>query len=349
MSNASEGGRRWGPTQNVLAAAIARRFHLAGRTKVQIADEFGISRFKVARMLEAARANGLVRVEVAVPDPVDDLRCARLRDAYGLRHALVLDEPTAGGVPADELLRLRHRLGHLAADVLSELVTAGETLGLAWGRTVNVMIDAVTTLARCDVVQLCGVYSRMDMRDASVETVRRAAAVSGGIPYPVYAPLVLPDHRTAEALRHQPGVADAFDRFDTVTTAVVAIGAWRLGLSTVYDVLEPKARDAIGRLGVTAEMAGHLFDADGCPLTTVLSHHVLAIATEQLRAVPEVIALAGGAEKAEAIDAALRSGIVTTLITDTRAADRLVDLADLRPVPHPAIDRARPAPASRGL
>lgn len=45
---------------------------------------------------------------------------------------------------------------------------------------------------------------------------------------------------------------------------------------------------------------------------------------DQLRRIPEVVAIAGGQRKAAAIDAVLRSGLVTSLVTDTAAADYLM-------------------------
>ena len=44
-----------GPAELVMLAAVARRHYLQNQSKVEIADELGISRFKVARMLESAR------------------------------------------------------------------------------------------------------------------------------------------------------------------------------------------------------------------------------------------------------------------------------------------------------
>jgi DNA-binding transcriptional regulator LsrR (DeoR family) len=208
---------------------------------------------------------------------------------------------------------------------------------------VNGAVGALTRLASCTIVQLSGVYSRMDVRDDSVETVRRAAAVSGGPFFPIYAPLVLPDRATAETLRRQPGIRDAFDHFDRITTAVVGIGAWQPAESTVYDVLEPAERRAAGELGIAAEVAGTLFDADGRTPTTGLTHHVLAMDADRLRGVPEVIALAAGCAKAGAIDAVLRSGLVTTLVTDGATACRLLELTTRRPPAHRAVDRLDPA------
>ncbi|GAA4949124.1 hypothetical protein GCM10023238_14300 [Streptomyces heliomycini] len=59
------------PIDTLLAAAVARRFYLEQRSKVEIAKEFGISRFKVARLLDAAVAHDIVRIDITVPAEID--------------------------------------------------------------------------------------------------------------------------------------------------------------------------------------------------------------------------------------------------------------------------------------
>jgi len=41
-----------GPASLALAALVARRYYLDERSKVEIAGELGLSRFKIARMLD---------------------------------------------------------------------------------------------------------------------------------------------------------------------------------------------------------------------------------------------------------------------------------------------------------
>jgi DNA-binding transcriptional regulator LsrR (DeoR family) len=55
---------------------------------------------------------------------------------------------------------------------------------------------------------------------------------------------------------------------------------------------------------------------------------MIGITGEQLRAVPEVVAVAGGADKANAIDVALRAGFITSLITNTTVAAQLLNATD---------------------
>jgi len=42
----------------------ARRYFLDGASKIEIAQELGISRFRVARLLDAALRDGIVRIEI---------------------------------------------------------------------------------------------------------------------------------------------------------------------------------------------------------------------------------------------------------------------------------------------
>lgn len=327
--------RKKGPpplTETLLLATMARRFYVQGASKLEIADEFGMSRFKVARMLDTALESGLVRIEFDLPAPIDVELSDDIRRAYRLSRVLVLER--ASEKEPREIVR--KQVGALAARLLEEIATPDDVIGLSWARSVNAMTEAIRTLPRCPIVQLCGVQAGMDMRGRSVETVSRVTSVSGGDSYPIFGPLVLPDRRTTDILRHQPGIAETFAQFGKLTKAVVSIGSWEAGESTVYDALDEAERAAIAARGATAEVAARLFDADGNSLGTGLAHHVLAISHEELMAVPEVIAIGYSRPKAEAVDAVLRSGLVSTLVTDAAAAVPLLELARARPLPEPS-------------
>src|ERR687896_483258 len=95
----------------------------AGPAALELAAELGLSRFKVARMLERARATGLVRIELESPGEIDLDLSVRLRAAHGLRHCVVID------APEDDDVLLRSALGRAAAELLTEIVEPGDVLG----------------------------------------------------------------------------------------------------------------------------------------------------------------------------------------------------------------------------
>jgi DNA-binding transcriptional regulator LsrR (DeoR family) len=311
-----------GPSQLVLTASIARRYYVDGRSKVEIADEFRLSRFKVARLLEQARSSGMVRIEISHPGAIDLDLSSRLQETFGLRRAIVVD------TPEEDPAALRLQLGKAAADLLTEIVSTEDVLGLAWARAVTAMTEQLTSLAPAPVVQLTGALSRPDVEANSVELVRNVARLSGGPAYLFYAPLVVPDAATARALRQQPEVADAIRHFESVTKAVVGLGSWSAGQSTLYDAMDAKACDQLRRRGVVGDISGVFVDADGEPVQTRVTDRVVAISAAQMAAIDEVIAIPYGMAKVQAVRAAIRGGLVNGVVTHAPLARALLDGTD---------------------
>jgi len=76
--------------QVVTTVLVARRYFLDGASKSEIAQELGISRFKVARLLDAARRDGIVRIEIGAPPEIDLELSGELAARHGLIDALVV-------------------------------------------------------------------------------------------------------------------------------------------------------------------------------------------------------------------------------------------------------------------
>ncbi len=323
---------RRGPTEAVLMDAVARRHYLLGESKVEIASALGISRFKVARLLEEAISSGMVRIEIVPPPGLDAELSERLRRAYGLRHAVV--------VPGGQ--DVRSTVAQAAADLLVELLTSDDVLGLPWSRSVNDVVGRLTSLPTIPVVQLCGGLVVPGEDGSSSDVVRRAARTAGGRSHVFYAPLILDEAESASALRRLASVADALAHVPTVTVAIMGVGAWRAGASTIFDVVSPETRAEVAAAGVVGEMGGVLFDADGHPVDIDLSARIITITGSQLQAIPHVIAVAHGADKVAAIEAAVRGGLVDSLVTTAAAAEALLALAP-EAVDEPTPSQALPA------
>jgi DNA-binding transcriptional regulator LsrR (DeoR family) len=310
-----------GPAQLVLTASVARRYYLDGRSKVEIAEEFALSRFKVARLLDDARSSGLVRIEIGHPGVIDVELSGLLMDALGLTHCVVTDTPD------EHPAALREHLGAAAAELLTEVVTPDDVLGLSWARSVSAMATALRELATVPVVQLTGALARPGVDDSSIELVREVARVAGGPAYFFYAPMAVPDATTARALRQQPEVARAFSLIGSVTKAVAGVGAWEPEQSTLYDATGEAERSYLARLGVCADVSGVLVDAHGAPVPADLTERMIGITAAQMKAVPEVIGIVYGMAKMHAVRAAVEGGLVNSLVTHSTLARALIAAA----------------------
>jgi DNA-binding transcriptional regulator LsrR (DeoR family) len=108
---------------------------------------------------------------------------------------------------------------------------------------------------------------------------------------------------------------------------VVGVGAWERGQSTVADAVSERERREMYELGVRAEVSSIQVDADGRHVKTSLTERLVGIGAEELRMVPDVVAIVYGSQKAGAVYAALRSDFVTSVVTHTALASELLERA----------------------
>ena len=298
-----------GPAQLVLTATVARRYYVDGRSKVEIADELHISRFKVARLLDQALATGLVRIEIGHPGSIDTDLSSRLREQLGLRTAIVVR--TEESDPA----ALRTLLGRAAGDLLTETVSRQDVLGFAWARAVASTVPALAGMAPAPLVQLTGSLPREDLSMTSTEIVRDIGRLTGGRVTFFYAPFLLADEETARTLRRQPEIARAIGQFGAVTKAVVGLGAWAAGQSTIYDAMSAVDRRALTKAGAVADVSGVFLDASGAVVGHEQTARMICMNAAHLAEVQDVLAIPYGVAKAPAVLAAVRSRLVSSLVT----------------------------------
>src|SRR5256885_14419934 len=136
--------------------------------------------------------------------------------------------------------------------------------------------------------------------------------------------MILDDAQTAAAIRRQGDIAGAFALLPSVTIAVVAIGAWAPGLSTIYDAVTPDERDELAALGVRAELAGVFVGADGRPVPTPLDSRMIVTPAPVLERIPFVLSVAYGVAKSPAVCAALRGRLVHGLVTHASLARKML-------------------------
>jgi DNA-binding transcriptional regulator LsrR (DeoR family) len=306
------------PLQRVQAALAARRYFVGQQTKSQIAAELGVSRFKVARLIDAAIEQRIVQFVITEPDDLNAELGEAVRGKYGLKAVLVLD---GRDLPTSALTA---PLGSLAASLLDETLVDGQLVGIAWGRTLAAMAKALTHLPKVDVVQVAGAPAGLEISQNPVELVHRLASLSGGIAYPVYGPMWTEDPMLIERLRHEPSVANAMDKYDSLDVLVVGIGSWNPAESCLCSGFPPVWRDEALAAGVQADVCGTLIDRNGREVPNKLDEQGLTITAAQVRHIPEVIGIGGGQEKAEAIAAVLRGGWIDVLVTDAGVARRLL-------------------------
>lgn len=304
-------------SQMLLMAGVARRYYLEQRSRVQIAEELGLSRFQVGRLLERARETGLVRIEIGLPDDLEMDLSVQLQDRFGLRYCAVTQAPD------DSLQLLRSSVGQAATSLLQEIVTDRDVVGISSTRTLMGLPDLEDGFSRCAVVQITGAVSRIDAWDV-MEAVRRFTRAGGGPAYLYYAPMVCPDDSGPDTYRKQPDFVRCQQLFRELTVCAIGIGAWGDELSTVYEAASAHDRETARDLSVCAEVVGLLLDDQGRTVQTPIDERMIGISEAELRSVPTRIGIAFDARKSAAVRATLKSGLINGIVIDRALAEAVL-------------------------
>ncbi|KAA9134398.1 sugar-binding transcriptional regulator [Microbacterium caowuchunii] len=305
------GGMSLGRADAIVYAA--RRFYLDGVARAVISEELGISRFRVGGLLAEARERGYVSIALMRPDGLDIDRARALTSSTALDRAIVCPQLVEGD--------LSTVLAEAAGGYLTENLGPTDILGMSSGRTTHMIARATQRLACSAIVQTTGVVRVDALTESPVETIRRLAQLSGAASYPVYAPGILATASLAEQVMAEPGIARTVEMFSRITTMVMSIATWDAKHSAFYDMCDEPTLSRLNDDRPAAELIGTLLAEDGAVVAPQFTQRCVAMQTDVLRAVPDVVGIGGGQHQHRAVLAAVRSGLVNTLVTDAATAD----------------------------
>lgn len=304
----------------------ARLYYLDGLGQTEVAKFVKVSQAKVSRLLALARERGIVRISVAEYEPRNLELERQVRDAFGLNAVAAFK--TVSGATTEEA---RRTVGHFGAAFVSSLIGPDSIVAIAGGRTIRELIGPLSDDKdrRVTVVQAMGsIDSTVGPVDA-LELGRTLARRFGGYFLTLNTPAFVPDKKTRDSFLALKQIRSVWQRLSEADVALVGIGTLddsafvERGVLSADDLRELKQRGAVG------EICGRFFDARGRECDSPWRDRVLSIDLELARRIPQVVGVVAGADRAEAIAAAIRGGLVKSLVIDEAGAQSLLRRATL--------------------
>ncbi|MDE2853063.1 MAG: hypothetical protein OXN88_02715 [Chloroflexota bacterium] len=306
-----------------LLAKVAAMYYEDEMTQNDIAAVLDLSRVKIYRLLKEARETQVARVLIDWPmKRASDLE-SQLIDRFDLQRALVLQTGMT-----DSALLLR-QIAQLAARYLEGALVENAALSICFGSTTYEVINAIRAdfQANVKVMQATGSLSHAMKEFDSSALTRQLAQKLGGEALYLSSPLLADDAQAAKVIREQAVVAQAMAQVRRAEIALVGIGDLdpatsgfvRAGVAGSAQLRSYRERGAIG------DMAWQIFDSAGQLFPCELNQRIIGLTLDELRAVPQTLAVAVGLNKAAAILGALRTGAVNTLCTDEETAARVLE------------------------
>ena len=295
-----------------LATKAAWYYYMEDNTQAQIAEAMGVSRAKVIRLLEEARAQGIVQFSFRKNDSQRVSAEQLLIDRFGLKDAFVVPTPLDSSA-------INQSIAQGAAHYVSDHLREDGYLNIGYGDTVSRMLGFLAK-----------------NREESLNVVSLTGGVSYYLPsvgttaYSMHlfltpSPLVVSSRQVRDALLDEKSLQDVSTMTEYADMSVVGIGAAVEGATVLRNgILNEGELTVLKMQGAVGDVLNHFMDKDGNLIQTEIEDRVISTDLDKLRQLKNVVGVAGGKDKVMAIKAVLNGGYLNVLITDSDTAAELL-------------------------
>lgn len=301
---------------------VAWLYYQDGLNQKDIADKLDISRATVVNYLQEARERGMVNISLAAPAFTTHRVATELVGTFGLTAAYVMPDE---GADTEEMFV---RVVRGAASWVPELLEPGDRVGVAWGKTMYDMAEAIekTRIEGLSVLQLVGSMATPYGFTAEACSTRLGQKLGAEI-LNLHAPAILSNAKLAAELRDEPIIHRQLDRLETCNKFLFSVGTVERDSHIVGSGLASE-EDLAWHLdhGARGVICGRFVDAEGRAVHGPLDDRMIGIPIEHLVGLEMGILVTPGLDKVEASLAAIRGGYVTHMVTSLSVAEALLAL-----------------------
>jgi len=310
-------------SREALLVHAAELYYEQGMSQQTIAGILGVSRPTVSRLLDEARASGVVEITVHSPLRKDAALSARLRRELGLRDAAVV----SGCYDYDKAL---HRCAQAAGELFLGVLENNMTVGISWGRALRAfcgLLPEQEHIFHINVVQMIGCLGTGNPHLDGLALSLTLAKKLNGTFYNVYAPVYVDSPLVQSYLLKEPSVELAIRQAERADIVVSGIGSlWDKGGSLYGAGYFGEADlNPLREAGAVAVIQGRLLDREGREVA-LPGRYVVGAGLEAMRRAPWRIGINAGAERREETLAAVRGGCVNLLVVDEPLAKALLGM-----------------------
>lgn len=293
-----------------LMVKAAWYYYFENITQQAIADRLSISRMRVIKLLDTARQTGLIQFRLRTDGMGMAEQSRALMEKYHLKDVFLIPESDT------DINEAIARAGSMyIADRLGDNACINVGYGDTLSRTLNHLATMVQTPVTC-ISLTGGVSYYLPNTRSNVFNARL---------YLMPAPLVASSPEMAAAMREESSVSEIIRMSDVSSFTLVGIGSMhesatvvKSGVISHNDLFYLRMHHAVG------DILCHFLDKDGQLIENPLEDRLISTSLSRIQSMQNVVGLAAGPQKVEAIRAVLRGGYLNVLITDEATADLLL-------------------------
>lgn len=305
---------------------VAKLYYIDELDQKEIAKKLDVSRPTVSRLLQYARENQIVNIDIHNPYAKAIELGEELSKKYNAEVVVVPDN-------YDDLEDPLQAVTAYAANHLFQLVEKGHTIGIGWGKTINALSNQLLKLSKTEsyqapesveVVQLKGSVSLSHAETYAYQAINNFSQVFNTRPQYLPLPTIFDEVETKEIVEADRFMNRILTMGREADIAVFSAGTVRKNaLLFQLDYLTDSEKENL-RKNATGDIVSRFIDSKGNIVDEELNNRTVGIQLEELKEIKHSILLASGTSKVSGVHATLTGGYCNHVIIDTLLAQNLI-------------------------
>lgn len=300
---------------------IAKLYYELGWGQIEIAEQEGISKSTVSRMLQKAFDLGYVKVTIDYPVQAVESLSEELKEKFSLKEVFVTP------VLVENEAVIMNDTCKALAEKLERYLSDNTVVGVSWGRTMSHLAEHLQPMKinNLKVVQLNGAISHQMSATGASKIVDSLARAGNGSGYILPVPVLVDSKEIANTMKQDSYVKSILDLAEAATVTIFSIGSiakdsilYQEGFFTEEEYQYMLDAGAVG------DICSRYFDIEGNMISREQDKRTMGISPESLKKKPFKIAIVTGTSKIRSILGALRGQFIDVLYTDEITARELL-------------------------
>lgn len=300
-----------------LLVQIARLYYEYNLSQNEIAKKVNLSRPYISKLLNEAKREGIVKIEIHDPLCTENRWERKLREYFGLKKAVVV--PKADG---ENPLQ---QVGIAAARYLDSILKSGDVIGFSWGRTIYECAKALKRredLKNTVAFQMCGGVSNLKKNVYASEITKAFVDMLKSSGYLLPFPAIVDSRQLREEIDKENTLQEVLGYADKINVAIMTTGPIdnQCALAKA-GYLKPDEIELLRKKGAVGDVCTHVIDAEGRICDEDLDSRTVAVSYENIKRIETRIGVGIGETKVESLLGMLNGKSINVFVTDESTAE----------------------------
>ncbi|RHW54689.1 sugar-binding transcriptional regulator [Lactobacillus bombicola] len=304
-------------------ANIAHDYFLSNLNIADISKKYDLSRYLIDKAINEARDKGIVKINIYQrPKRAHKLE-QEFQKLFNLKEAYILEDLETKNQDNEMIV-------HYAAKQILNYIKPAHVIGLSWGTLIRDIIDNFTESSHEDLtfVQLVGLAVNTSRRKNQL--TQQAAKKFNAKCLNMPAPLYTINSKLVKEIKKEPYyeyIDQYFKKIDLIFASIGTVKSLESG-KFFMDYYSDKLLKDLDYSQIAGVIFGRPYDINGNFYQPIESH-ICGISMENILQIPTRFIVVKNRFKDDALLGALRSGIITHLVTTSGIAQRVLQKANI--------------------